>query len=148
MRQREPLDEITVIVPGLAQSQGSKRYVGNGIMIDASKDLKAWRDRIAVALAEQVDDTWNPISAYQVRMAFMFQRPMSHYTGKNALKSGAPLFKITRPDIDKIVRAVLDAGTQSGVWRDDSQVWSIDAIKGYVEGPHRTEITIHSEREV
>ena len=36
-----------------------------------------------------------------------------------------------KPDLDKLLRAVLDACTTGGVWRDDSQVATIHARKVY-----------------
>lgn len=52
--------------------------------------------------------------------------------------------KITRPDLDKLVRAVLD-GLTNVAYKDDSQVVSINAHKEYsVSGEDYTEIAISS----
>jgi len=69
----------------------------------------------------------------RIEIQFYLPRPKSHYgTGKNkgALKESAPWYHIATPDIDKLVRCVLDALT--GVaWKDDSQVVSVTATKSY-----------------
>lgn len=60
-----------------------------------------------------------------------FSRPKSHFgTGKNAkvLKSSAPRYHSKKPDRDNLDKAVLDAMTQAGVWRDDAR-----AARGLLE---------------
>ena len=58
------------------------------------------------------------------------ERPKSHFgTGKNAdkVKQSAPVFPATMPDIDKLMRAILDGLTDAQVWLDDGQVvWCPD----------------------
>jgi crossover junction endodeoxyribonuclease RusA len=39
-----------------------------------------------------------------------------------------------KPDLDKLVRAVLDALTNAGVWQDDSQVVAVIATKSFAGG--------------
>jgi crossover junction endodeoxyribonuclease RusA len=45
---------------------------------------------------------------------------------------------VVRPDLDKLVRAVLDALSEAGVWRDDAQVVSVVARKAYGSAPGLT----------
>ena len=69
--------------------------------------------------------------AVLVTLGFMFARPKSHYgTGANAreIKRSAPAYKSTRPDLDKLVRAVLDSLTGI-VFVEDSQVAGLSAWK-------------------
>lgn len=62
---------------------------------------------------------------------FRFTRPPSHFTKGGELRKGAPMTP-GRPDIDKLLRGLLDALT--GVaFRDDSQVSDIDARKVYAD---------------
>src|SRR5206468_58994 len=67
-----------------------------------------------------------PTGPVDVGLYFYFPRPKSHYrTGRNShlLKDPATEYKPSKPDLDKLVRAALDAITQSGrIWRDDAQV--------------------------
>lgn len=114
---------IEVFVAGCPRPQGSKRYLGNGIMVESSKQLPAWRADVRARL---LDDTCQPLErfagAVSVRLQFVMPRPAS--TPK---RSTPPA--IRRPDIDKLVRAVLDAVTSAGVWPDDSQVVDLIASK-------------------
>jgi crossover junction endodeoxyribonuclease RusA len=80
--------------------------------------------------------------ALELRVVFGFPRPKSHYrTGRNVgeLKIDAPRYCTTKPDADKLLRAIGDAVTGI-VCRDDSQFVEITATKLY--GSPRAEISI------
>jgi crossover junction endodeoxyribonuclease RusA len=68
-------------------------------------------------------------------LRFVFPRPRSHYrTGKNQhlLRDSAPIWHATKPDVDKLCRAVFDS--LSGVLiQDDSQIASLRAEKVYAD---------------
>ena len=61
----------------------------------------------------------------RVHVSFYLPKP------KSAPKRTIPHVK--KPDIDKLMRAILDA-LKGVVWTDDSQVTSISATKDYAEG--------------
>jgi len=67
-----------------------------------------------------------------VRVWFQFSmpRPKSHF-GKNGLKQSAPIYVTTKPDLDNLEKSVLDALTNVGMWRDDSQVVFVSKEKRY-----------------
>lgn len=65
-----------------------------------------------------------------VSLMFWFPRPKSHYNSKG-LKITAPRLHTSRPDADNLAKAVLDALTNLGVWRDDSQVAVLLICKYY-----------------
>jgi Holliday junction resolvase RusA-like endonuclease len=126
-----------ILVLGAPVPQGSK-FLARGRMIDVrSGALNRWRRMIAKAIT---DKGWHddpiltgPVAAH---LTFYLPRPGYHYgTGRNAnrLKDTAPVLVDKRPDVDKLSRAVLDAITQSGAWRDDSQVAHLCAEKHYAE---------------
>jgi crossover junction endodeoxyribonuclease RusA len=61
-------------------------------------------------------------------------RPKSHFrTGSRAgeLRETAARYPVTKPDRTKLLRALEDALTDAGVWRDDTQVVSGDVSKRY-----------------
>jgi crossover junction endodeoxyribonuclease RusA len=73
-----------------------------------------------------------------MNIRFFFPRPKSHYrTGKNAgiLKDTAPIAFTSKPDIDNLQKAVMDALMIVGLIKDDSQVVEIVAAKSYAEKP-------------
>lgn len=93
------------------------------------KELKQWRSTIAteVKLAADRSHTLLSSGGYVVAATFMLPRPQYHFR-KTAGKSGPdikPQFQLAqhrvKPDLDKLIRAVLDALTGI-IWTDDSCV--------------------------
>jgi crossover junction endodeoxyribonuclease RusA len=109
--------ELTFFVEGEPAPQGSKRHVGGGRMIEASKKVGPWRAAVSstVALLDFV-----PFSdAVDVRVVFFIAR------GKT-VKRVKP---IVPPDLDKLLRGLLDAMTIANVWLDDSLVTSFSNVE-------------------
>ena len=106
-------------------------------MIESSARVKPWRESIRAAALAAMGDDWTPITGpVTVDLTFLLPRPKGHFgTGRNAgkLRDSAPTHHTTKPDLDKLIRAVLDALTSAGVWGDDSQVWGLAAAKGYAD---------------
>lgn len=76
-----------------------------------------------------------PISGpISLELEFRFKRPTSHLTKKGELAAGAPRLYIKRPDADNLAKAVMDALTDLGVWRDDSQVMRLKVSKYWTWG--------------
>lgn len=126
---------VVLEVLGDPVPQGSKQaYVVKGRAIVTERGratLGPWRNQIAaIAAAELEEPLAGPL---WVCLAFTLGRPKSHYrTGARAgeLLERAPLAHSTRPDIDKLARAVLDALT--GVaYRDDGQVSELSITKRF-----------------
>ena len=121
---------ITFEVAGLPVTQGSMRaFVRNGRPILTStsgQKLKDWRQDIAYAAQVARDgeyaDSGVPVS---VSLAFTLPRP------KSAPKSVR--YPTKKPDLDKLIRAALDALTMV-VFKDDSQVVELSARKRFAEG--------------
>jgi crossover junction endodeoxyribonuclease RusA len=118
---------LSVFVAGQPAPQGSKRYVGRGILVESCKAVKPWRSDIRSAC---VDDRGGPLVFFSgpvsVRLEFVMKRPAS------APKRMTPA-AVRKPDIDKLARAVLDAIGSAGCWRDDSQVVKLLADKRLAE---------------
>lgn len=116
-------------VNGTPVPQGSKRHVGRGVLIESSKDLKPWRQKITAEAKEALmyqDDAWEPGFDGPVDAFFTFYLPRPLTVPKN--RRGYPS---VRPDLDKLSRAICDALTDAGVWKDDSQVVGLFATKDY-----------------
>ena len=124
-------DAITFTVKGMAPApQGSKRHLGNGVMVESCKRVKPWRAMVTAAAVE----SGAPICSGPVSIAvtFLFARPKSHY-GKRGLKPSAPRWHAVRPDNDKLVRGVCDALTGALI-ADDSRVVTITSKKRFCTG--------------
>lgn len=116
--------------------QGSKRHVGGGRLIEASKRCKPWRQAVAASAQQQMKDQKAGLltCACSVSVVFRFKRPKAHFTTNGQLKAAAPKHCVVkRNDIDKCCRSTLDALTDS-VFADDSLVVSLNAEKRYCIG--------------
>lgn len=129
-------------VPGIPIPQGSKqayvpRNMQRAVLVDANADkLKPWRTQVLVVANEAWDGREPLDEDVCVHIEFVFPRPASHFrTGKHAgeLKPNAPTYKNTKPDKDKLERAINDALTNAGVLRDDCRV--VDGGSRKVYGP-------------
>lgn len=106
------------------------------------KHLKTWRQDVGfqarMAGAQLID------GAVRVELIFKLPRPKGHFgSGKNSgiVKPSAPHYPTTKPDTDKLIRAVLDALTFV-CFKDDSQVCDIQARKEYTEDAPETFIRV------
>ena len=141
---------ITFFVPGKCITQGS---FNPGRRFYNSKELMNWRKSIQLlARAAKMPQDWATSKPMIVTAIFVFDRPRSHFrTGKNAhlLKDDASLCHAQKPDIDKLVRALLDAITLSAtIWNDDCQVVRMDAEKwwaSYATSKPGVTVTIRQE---
>lgn len=117
--------EIYVEVEGLAIAQGSMRAMtnkaGRPYVMHADKNLKPWRDKVSEALRREHRGGEGMSGAVEAYFAFVLPKPAS-------VKRDRPH---VRPDLDKLVRAILDACTASGVINDDGQVCKLNACKVY-----------------
>jgi crossover junction endodeoxyribonuclease RusA len=137
------MSELYVEVPGLPLPQGSKKigtYKVAGVVrrsiIDTNPRLAQWRMQITNYTRQEMAEwgEWPFDGPASVHITFHMPRPLSHYgTGRNAhlLKPSAPEYPTHAPDLDKMIRAILDGCTDAGVWRDDAQVVDIWACKRY-----------------
>lgn len=98
--------------------QGSHRSPRAGVVINDNPRLKAWRAAIVKACPRERIE--GPVSVHAV---FRFQRP----------KSSKREWPAVKPDLDKLVRALFDGITASGLWEDDSRVVRVSAEKKYGE---------------
>jgi crossover junction endodeoxyribonuclease RusA len=117
--------EFSIFIVGEPAPQGSKRHVGNGVMIEASKKVKPWRkavaDQIAKAFAIQGETFFE--DAVEIEQIFILQKPT---TVKR-------LLPIVPPDLDKLERGLFDALTLAKIWQDDSLVVISHSRKVYAK---------------
>ena len=137
------MQKINLTILGNPQAQKRHRHVNRGKFIstyDPSKDLKADFLYNAIHNNKPKALILTPIG---IILSFYMPRPKAHYgTGKNSqiLKKSAPEAHSSKPDIDNMIKFVLDS--LNGIYfKDDSQVFIITAKKLYSERP-RTEIEI------
>lgn len=131
---------LTFFVPGVPAPKGSTRaFVIKGtnraVVTSANKNTKPWEQAVRAAAQEARADLalFNVGSHVGVQLEFILPRPKGHY-GVRGLVPSAPLKHTKKPDLDKLVRTVLD-GMTGILFADDSQVHAIVALKSYGENP-------------
>lgn len=112
----------TVIVYGIPAPQGSKKHVGNGMMVESSKKVMPWREAVKWAWkTAQLECIPGPV---KVSVVFTVPKP-----------SSAPKRRVTypgkKPDIDKLIRSTFDALSDVGAWEDDARVVELWTAKKY-----------------
>lgn len=123
------MPEFQFALSGKPAPQGSKNAYNRGgriVLVESSKNLPEYRSWVsACASDEAAAQGWvkperdTPI---EVIIGFQLERPAT-------VRRPHPT---TPPDLDKLIRAVLDGITQAGnVWHDDSQVTSLVSHKTY-----------------
>lgn len=134
---------LAFTVYGTPVPQGSSRaFIPKGwerpVITAANAKTKPWRQEIAgTAKAEMETYGVAPMLAGEpvwISVEFFFEKPRSI--------SKRVTHKTTKPDIDKLLRAVLDSLTGI-VFKDDSQVCSTSARKRF-GSPARVEIVVMS----
>jgi crossover junction endodeoxyribonuclease RusA len=124
---------ISFFVPGRPAQQGSKRHLGNGVMVESNPNLKPWRQLVSLVAKSKMNGRAPSMVPVRVLVDFFFQRPKGHYgTGSKSavLKAGSPEYMSSAPDVDKLLRGILDALT--GIcYGDDRQVSIIAGTKKY-----------------
>lgn len=123
---------ITITVYGRPVPQGSKRHVGNGILVESS-NTKPWREAVKTAALEQMAGRERFAGPVAMSAVFAFARPASHYQIRRnvrMLRADAPVVPCNRAsgDIEKLLRCTNDALTDAGVWGDDSQVARLEEV--------------------
>ena len=120
-------------VGGIPAPKGSARafYVpklGRAVVTAANAKTRPWEQAVR---AEASIAGLRPLDgAVRVEVTFLFARPAGHF-GAKGLRPSAPREHTKKPDVDKLVRAVLDALT--GVaFKDDAQVVAVEARKRYL----------------
>lgn len=123
---------ITFRVDGEPKAQPRPRaFVRNGhARVYDAGTAEGWKSAIAAAALPHRPTA--PLDGpLTLAVVFLMPRPKSHYRpGRWArsdgydgeTKTGAPVHHTQKPDLDNMVKAVKDALTQIGMWRDDCLV--------------------------
>lgn len=129
------MERFAFCVDGITPvSQGSmsvfKRNGKTVLTHQHGRDLKNWRTAINFEAIKAIKE---PISgAVSVFLEFRFKRPPNQLTSKGRRTKSYRESPHVKPDLDKLIRAVLDALT-GAAFQDDAQVVKIKARKVYSE---------------
>lgn len=108
---------------------------------------KGWKESVRFAAYDAWQKIGKPVFQGPIRVDahFNFPRPKSHFgTGKNAgnVKSTAPNHHFIKPDRDNLDKALLDALTVLGIWKDDCQVCAGEIQKTYAIGDYAGGVSV------
>lgn len=134
--------EHTFVVYGVPEPQGSKTAIPNKrnpnrpFLVEggdnaARERRKSWRSEV-IAAAKQ-DFAGPPFDGpLKVEIKFVFPRPASARKAQH--------YKVSKPDVDKLARAVMDALTLARVIVDDSRVAYLRCWKELADAEGRVAI--------
>lgn len=125
-----PTTVVAFEVLGIPAPQGSKTRMPNGAMLDGGSKVsrashRAWRGAVAQAakdIAGQVGMLDGPL---RLDASFRFPMPASR---RKADRTRGWCWKVSTPDIDKILRSTLDGLTDGGLICDDALICQLGII--------------------
>ena len=128
------MNPLTFVVYGLPAPQGSKRHMGNGVLVESSKAVSPWRQDVKHAALACIPHDWDRSLPMNLSVVFRFKRPATQI-GAKGVKPSAPSHctSARAGDLDKLCRSTLDSLTDVA-YDDDRQVISIVASKRYCIG--------------
>lgn len=103
-----------------------------------------WKDAVRFAAKEAWKSKVQFTGPVCIWIMCRMPRPVNHIRANGTLKEWAPVWVDGRPDLDNVMKAILDALTSIGIWKDDAQVARCVVEKSYVNpgGCPRAEIRI------
>ena len=113
---------ITFRADGVPVPQGSMKVINGHVIHSQGSALAVWRS--TVGLSARLAGSKPVSSPVAIEIDFYLPRP----------KTVKRIYPTVPPDLDKLIRAVLDALTGI-VYLDDSQVVEIKATKAYSPNP-------------
>lgn len=140
--------DIVITAYGDPAPQGSKRHLGNGVMIEMSKKVKPWRADVKAAALAAVDLDRPPLDG-PIAASIVFtvrDQPASRPTWwpKTERWSKSLLWRpASAPDLSKLLRSTEDALT--GVaWKDDARVVEYVRLAKYYVGHPADDVLPHT----
>lgn len=131
------MNKITFFVPGEPKPQGRPRAFNRGGFSKVYSPLTEWRCTVLKYASDELEKREQLNGPLSVSIRYFFERPKSHFgTGKNSgkLKPSAPDYHVSRPDLDNLNKAILDAIGDSKLIQNDSQINVLESQKKYCAG--------------
>jgi Holliday junction resolvase RusA-like endonuclease len=116
-------------VPGVPRAKGRPRMTKAGHAYTPSKTAQAEESFLVLAMAHFPRPLNGPL---RLELSFTFPIPVSWPKRKRAAALNLEFGHTGRPDIDNLIKLVLDA-LNGRAWIDDRQIYSLEASKSYAE---------------
>jgi len=129
------MNELSMTIPGKPIAKKRPKFFRRGGFVGAYNAQETEEGRFMQFLNMAKPEGWQPILG-PVILEIQFMMPIPESTSKK--KKQAMALMVTKhtkkPDVDNCVKFVKDCA--NGIlWRDDSQVFSLHAVKFYSENP-------------
>jgi crossover junction endodeoxyribonuclease RusA len=112
-----------LFVNGIPKPQPRPRLGADGKVYNPTS-VNAWKNEIIAAfLSCRREMITAPVL---LRICFYLPMPQSMKKTETACAKHA-----SKPDLDNLQKAVMDALTNAGIWKDDALVYGIEALKWY-----------------
>jgi Holliday junction resolvase RusA-like endonuclease len=131
-------DTITIVVYGEPAPQGSKRHLGNGVLVESSKKVKPWRQDVKAAALDMVVAGVPPLDGPLAASIVFTVRDQpaskpSWWPAGERWSKALHWRPASTPDLSKLLRSTEDALT--GVtWKDDARVVEYTRLAKYYAG--------------
>ena len=128
---------MRIIIHGNPIAKKRPRFATRKYGVAVINDQGTEEGRFLLEVMEQLRDIKPYLTPMAISISFFMKRPKSHYgTGKNKgkIKNSAPVYHTSKPDLDNLIKFALDC-LNKYLWKDDSQIHSIMAVKVYSEEP-------------
>ena len=112
-----------LFVKGIPKAQPRPRMTANGHVFNPST-ADAWKDEVKAAFLMRRRE----IITEPVYLKVCFYLPMPKGMKKS---EDACIRHAHKPDLDNLLKAVMDALTSVSIWKDDALVFKIDSEKWY-----------------
>jgi Holliday junction resolvase RusA-like endonuclease len=116
---------LTFTIPGAPRGKGRPRFARRGNFVRTYTDPATASYENLIALAAKAEHGDNPPLDGPLAMTLLFVLPRPKSAPKRVT------LPASRPDLDNLVKAVLDGCNQAGVWSDDARVVEMFARKVY-----------------
>lgn len=127
---------ITITIPGEARGKGRPRFAKRGKFVKTYTDAKtvSYENLVAYAGAEAMRGEALIQGPVHVTMNVQVGVPRSWSKKKTAAALAGEVRPTTKPDLDNVIKAIMDA-LNGVVWQDDKQVVGLSVTKYYSEKP-------------
>lgn len=119
------MEAISFTIHGIPAPQGSKSPWGT----EANPRTRPWRAEVSFVARQAWGDRLPLDGPVAVTVEFFFPFRASDLKKDGTPKLPGPHWMTTKPDSDKLERALLDSLKDAGVLRDDSRVCALRAEK-------------------
>lgn len=120
-------------VMGEPKGKGRPRFSRKTGRAFTPKDTASYENLVRLAFCEAYPDHKPIEGAVGLTVMAYFPIPQSWSKKKKALAAEEKVAKVTKPDLDNVVKAVSDG--LAVAWKDDAQIIRIQAYKEYSDTP-------------